>query len=35
VQKAVKQATEVAESNYKNMTETALKTTKAATAKKR
>ena len=34
VQKAVKQATEVAEANYKNMTETALKTTKAA-AKKR
>jgi hypothetical protein len=34
VQKAVKQATDVAEANYKNMTETALKTVKPA-AKKR
>jgi hypothetical protein len=34
VQKAVKQATDVAEANYKNMTETALKTAKPA-AKKR
>jgi hypothetical protein len=34
VQKAVKQATDVAEVNYKNITETALKTAKPA-AKKR
>jgi hypothetical protein len=34
VQKAVKQATDVAEANYKNLTETALKTAKPA-AKKR
>jgi hypothetical protein len=34
VQKAVKQATEVAESNYKTMTDNALKATKSA-AKKR
>ena len=33
-QKAVKQATDVAETNYKNLTETALKTAKPA-AKKR
>jgi hypothetical protein len=34
VQKAVKQATDVAEANYKNLAETALKTAKPA-AKKR
>ncbi len=35
VQKAVKQATDVAEANYKNMTETALKASGKTAAKKR
>jgi phasin family protein len=35
VQKAVKQATEVAETNFKNMTETALKSTAAKPAAKK